>query len=55
MLILLPPSESKAPARRGKPMDWDSVSFPAVAWARQQVSEALAELGDSPAAARARA
>ncbi len=53
VLILLPPSESKTPARRGRPMDWDSLSFPALTWARQQVADALAELGDSAAAARA--
>lgn len=53
MLILLPPSESKTPARRGRPMEWESLSFPALTWARQQVAEALADLGDSPAAARA--
>ena len=34
-------------------MDWDNLSFPALAWAQQQVAEALAELGDSLAAARA--
>ncbi|WP_176451569.1 YaaA family protein [Enemella dayhoffiae] len=53
MLILLPPSESKTPSRRGRPMDWDSLSFPALTWARQQVADALIELGDSPAAGRA--
>ena len=42
MLILLPPSESKnPPARRGRPVDLGSLSFPALTALRAQVLEAL--------------
>jgi uncharacterized protein len=54
VLILLPPSEGKTPARRGKPLDLGGLSFPALEPAREQVLDALVDLcrGD---AERARA
>ena len=44
MLILLPPSEGKTPAGRGKPLDLDSLSFPALTPARRKVLDTLLEL-----------
>lgn len=44
MLVLLPPSESKTGRSRGKPLDLDSLSFPALTPARQRVLTALAEV-----------
>lgn len=44
MLILLPPSESKTGRPRGKPLEVGSLSFPALAPAREQVLSALAEV-----------
>lgn len=44
MLILLPPSEGKATARRGRPMDLDALSLPSLNPARSRVLEALAQL-----------
>lgn len=44
MLILLPPSESKATPRRGGPLDLDGLSFPVLTGARTRVHEALVEL-----------
>jgi cytoplasmic iron level regulating protein YaaA (DUF328/UPF0246 family) len=48
VLILLPPSEGKTPAGRGngrgKPLDLDSLSFPALAPTRRKVLDALVEL-----------
>ncbi len=42
MLVLLPPSESKAaPAARGKPVDLDALSFPALTGTRARVLDAL--------------
>ena len=41
MLILLPPSESKATIRRGKPLDLDALSFPELRATRRAVLEAL--------------
>ncbi len=53
MLILLPPSEGKSAPRRGKPLDVDSLSFPALTPARERVVAALVELctGDPAIAA----
>lgn len=51
MLILLPPSEGKAAPRRGKPLDVDVLSFPALTAAREQVIAALLELAHQPDAA----
>ena len=44
MLILLPPSEGKAAPARGKPLDLDRLSFPALTEARAQVLGTLVEL-----------
>jgi cytoplasmic iron level regulating protein YaaA (DUF328/UPF0246 family) len=44
VLILLPPSEGKTPARRGKPLDLATLSSPALTPARQQVLDALVDL-----------
>ena len=44
MLILLPPSEGKTPARRGKPLDLGALSSPKLGHARRQVLDALVEL-----------
>lgn len=44
MLILLPPSEGKATARRGRPMDLDALSLPSLNPARSRVLGALAQL-----------
>ena len=51
MLILLPPSESKANRRRGRPADPSSWSFPALAPTRQRVAAALVDASRSPDAA----
>lgn len=42
MLVLLPPSEGKATARRGRPMDLAALSLPELTDARSRVIEALA-------------
>lgn len=42
MLVLLPPSESKAGRSRGTSLDLASLSFPALTAAREQVLEAVA-------------
>ncbi|GAA1390095.1 peroxide stress protein YaaA [Luteococcus peritonei] len=44
MLVLLPPSEGKATARRGRPMDLDSLGFPELTEPRLRVMEALASV-----------
>jgi cytoplasmic iron level regulating protein YaaA (DUF328/UPF0246 family) len=44
VLILLPPSEGKSEARRGRPLDLETLSFPCLTPARQSVLEALVEL-----------
>ncbi|HEY0952304.1 YaaA family protein, partial [Nocardioides sp.] len=53
MLILLPPSEGKAAARRGRPLDLGTLAFPALTSARERVLGALEELcaGDPAVAA----
>ena len=55
MLILLPPSEGKAEARRGKPLDLSSLAFADdLTEARRTVMTALADLcADDPEKARA--
>ncbi|WP_214108822.1 YaaA family protein [Acrocarpospora catenulata] len=50
MLILLPPSEGKATARRGAPLDLTGLSFPELTGYREKVLDALAELCATPAA-----
>ena len=52
MLILLPPSESKAARDRGAPVRAHTLSFPALAPARAEVAEALARASARPDAAR---
>jgi len=54
VLILLPPSEGKAAPRRGKSLDLDTLSWPALTPARARVLEALVELceGDPDVAAK---
>lgn len=47
VLILLPPSESKAAPARGKPLDLGSLSFPGLTPARAGILEALVELCSS--------
>ncbi len=51
MLILLPPSESKAARSRGAAMTWDRLSFPALTTERQQVANALTDVSSRPDAA----
>lgn len=54
MLILLPPSEGKAAARRGKPLDLAALDFPSLTEPRERVVDALVELceGDPDVAAK---
>ncbi|MGY2702965.1 MULTISPECIES: peroxide stress protein YaaA [unclassified Nocardioides] len=54
MLILLPPSEGKAAARRGKPLVLADLDFPALNPARERVLDALVDLceGDPEVAAK---
>ncbi len=54
MLILLPPSEGKATARRGKPLDHGALDFPVLTDPRERVLDALVELcdGDPQVAAK---
>ena len=53
MLILLPPSESKTPVQRGKPLDPAGLSFPSLTATRAAVLEALIEVsGESDAMQR---
>jgi cytoplasmic iron level regulating protein YaaA (DUF328/UPF0246 family) len=50
VLILLPPSEGKTPARRGHRLDLGSLSFPTLTPMRQRVLDALAEVSARPGA-----
>lgn len=50
MLILLPPSESKANRRRGAPVDPSTWSFPELAETRALVAKHLRDVSDSPTA-----
>lgn len=53
MLILLPPSEGKSGARRGRPLDLATLDFPTLTAPRERVLEALIDLceGDPTVAA----
>ncbi len=54
MLILLPPSEGKTQARRGRPLDLADLGFPGLRPARERLLDALVELcASSPEAAAA--
>jgi hypothetical protein len=44
VLIVLPPSEGKTPARRGRPLDLGTLSSPVLGDARRQVLDALVAL-----------
>ena len=48
MLILLPPSEGKTPARRGLPLDLGTLSFPELTGTRHAVVEAVAATSSHP-------
>jgi cytoplasmic iron level regulating protein YaaA (DUF328/UPF0246 family) len=48
VLILLPPSEGKTPARRGRPLDLSSLSFPSLTARRESVIRALEEVSGQP-------
>ncbi len=48
MLVLLPPSETKTGRRRGKPMELDTLSFPALTSARRQVVDELSGVSARP-------
>lgn len=52
MLILLPPSERKAGARRGRPVDLDTLSFPELTTARRRIGEAMVQTSAGPYAAQ---
>jgi cytoplasmic iron level regulating protein YaaA (DUF328/UPF0246 family) len=52
VLILLPPSEGKTAARRGRPLDLDDLSLDVLTPARERVLDALVDLcADDPATA----
>ena len=44
MLVLLPPSECKTPARRGAALDLEGLSFPGLTATRERVLDALVDL-----------
>ena len=48
MLILLPPSESKTGRSRGRPLDFERLSFPELTRTRRQVAAALAKVSAHP-------
>lgn len=48
MLILLPPSETKAQARRGKPVELATLSFPELTATRERVLDALVATSVEP-------
>ena len=48
MLILLPPSEGKTPARRGRSLDLSSLSFPSLTSRRDNIITALEAVSGEP-------
>ncbi len=50
MLILLPPSEGKTPAARGRPLDLATLSFTSLTDTRQAVADSLVRLARGPTA-----
>jgi cytoplasmic iron level regulating protein YaaA (DUF328/UPF0246 family) len=48
MLVLLPPSEGKNPPRRGRSLDLDELSFPALTETRRSVLKALVAASAEP-------
>ncbi len=50
MLVLLPPSEGKSPARRGRPLDLASLSWPELTATRHHVIDAVATTSQAPGA-----
>ena len=48
MLILLPPSQTKRPVKRGKPLDPAGLSFPSLAPTRAAVLDALVTVSGEP-------
>ena len=48
MLILLPPSEGKTPARRGRPLDLSTLSFPSLTARRESIITALEQVSGQP-------
>ena len=54
MLVLLPPSETKAPGGDGPPLDLDALSSPELNPVRRKIADSLVELaGDVPASLKA--
>ncbi|HVW43351.1 MAG TPA: peroxide stress protein YaaA [Amycolatopsis sp.] len=54
MLVLLPPSETKAPGGDGPPLDLDLLSFPELNPVRRKIADALVDLAaDVPASLKA--
>lgn len=52
MLVVLPPSETKAPGGRGAPLDLGALSFPALNPVRHELADALVALADDVPASR---
>ena len=44
MLIILPPSETKAHGGSGAPLNWEELSFPALNPIRQEIAAELSSL-----------
>ncbi|GLZ55048.1 peroxide stress protein YaaA [Actinomycetospora sp. NBRC 106378] len=53
MLVVLPPSETKAAGGRGAPLDLDALSFPALTDTRAELLDDVVALADDVPAARA--
>jgi hypothetical protein len=53
VLVLLPPSETKAPGGDGPPLDLASLTSPALTPVRTEIAEALVKLADDVPASRA--